>query len=228
MLKRLFILLLTSIGFINAHAQLQVGEPVIVEIIRPNNSAFRFGAFADMKDYGIQNIKQWHNRVIVYANTNYPQQLKARITKEYPKDQIVLFEKPFYNFNRKYCSSQTVAKRWDNIIMTANLVADPKMQQQYLDYHATQFQKWPQVSQGFCNAGFQQVLVFKSGRQLMLLISIPQGQSLDKLNPLTTKSNPRVNDWNNIMKKYQEGIEGTKKDELWVVFKDVGKSKFIE
>lgn len=218
MLKRLLILLLTSIGFINAYAQ--SGEPVIVEIIS-KSTAFKFGAFADMKNYEIEDIKQWNNRLIIYANTDQPQQLKDRLAKEYPADQIVLFQKPFYNFNRKYCSDKTVVKKWDNIILSANLVKDPKLQQEYLNYHATQFQKWPEVSQGFCNAGFQQLLVFKTGRQLMLVISIPKGESLDKLNPLTTKNNPRVNDWNNMMKKYQEGIEGTKKGEVWVFFKDI-------
>lgn len=227
MLKWLFVLLLISIAFIRVNAQTSTGKPVIVEIIA-KSSVFKFGAFADMKDYGIENIQQWHNRVIIYASTIYPQQLKNRIEKECPGDQIILFENPFYNFNRKYCSDKTVAKQWDNIILSANLVKDLKMQQEYLNYHATQFQKWPEVSQGFCNASFQQLLVFKTGRQLMLVISIPKGESLDKLNPLTTKNNPRVNDWNNMMKKYQQGIEGTKKGEVWVFFKEVDSKKFIE
>jgi hypothetical protein len=227
MQKRLFIFLLISFAFINAKAQVPVGKPVIVEIV-VKSPTFRFGAFADMKDYGIKNIQQWNNRVAVYANTANPQQLKDRIVKEYPGNQVILFENPFYNFNRKYCSNKTIAKQWDNIILSANLVKDPKLQQEYLNYHATQFQKWPEVSQGFCNANFQQLLVFKTGRQLMLVISIPKGESLDKLNPLTTKNNPRVNDWNNIMKKYQEGIEGTKKGEVWVFFKEVDDKKFIE
>jgi hypothetical protein len=227
MLKRLVVLLLISIAFIRANAQTLTGKPVILEIVA-KSSTFKFGAFADMKGYGIENIQQWDNRVIVYANTANPQQLKDRIAKEYPADKIILFENPFYNFNRKYCSDKTVAKNWDNIILSANLVKDPKLQQEYLNYHATQFQKWPEISQGFCNANFQQLLVFKTGRQLMLVISIPKGESLDKLNPLTTKNNPRVDDWNNMMKKYQEGIEGTKKGEVWVFFKEVDDKKFIE
>ncbi|SDT16649.1 protein of unknown function [Mucilaginibacter mallensis] len=227
MLKRLFVLLLIGIGFMTVYAQSPMSNPVIVEIVA-KSSAFKFGAFADMKGYGIENIQQWNNRVIVYANTDRLQQLKDRLTKEYPADQVILFENPFYNFNRKYCSDKTVAKKWDNIILSANLVKDQKLQQEYLNYHAKQFQKWPEVSQGFCNADFQQLLVFKTGRQLMLVISIPKGESLDKLNPLTTKNNPRVNDWNNMMKKYQEGIYGTKKGEVWVFFKDVGDKKFIE
>ncbi len=227
MQKRLFVLLLISIAFIRADAQAPTGKPVIIEIVA-KSSAFKFSAFADMKGYGIENIQQWNNRVIVYASTAYPQQLKDRIIKEYPADQVILFENPFYNFNRKYCSDKSIAKQWDNIILSANLVKDPKLQQEYLNYHATQFQKWPEVSRGFCNASFQQLLVFKTGRQLMLVISIPKGESLDKLNPLTSKNNPRVDDWNNMMKKYQEGIEGTKKGEVWVFFKEVDNKKFIE
>ncbi|MNY52850.1 L-fucose mutarotase [compost metagenome] len=92
------------------------------------------------------------------------------------------------------------------------------MQKEYLDYHATQFEKWPEVAKGFCNADFQQLRIFKHGRQLMLVISIPKGADLDKLNPRTSLNNPRVDDWNNLMKKYQEGIEGTKPAEVWVFF----------
>ena len=228
MQKRLVILFLLIVAFGYSNAQTTLGKPVIVEIISPKGSAFKFGVFADMKGYGIQNIQQWNNLVIVYANTISPEQLKKRISKDFPLDQVVLFQNPFYNFNRKYCDNKTVAKQWDNIILTANLVNNPKMQQEYLNYHATQLQKWPEVSQGFCNADFQQLLVFKTGRQLMLVISIPKGESLDKLNPLTTKNNPRVDDWNNMMKKYQEGVAGTKKGETWVVFKNVNEKKFIE
>jgi L-rhamnose mutarotase len=97
-------------------------------------------------------------------------------------------------------------------------VKDPKLQQEYLNYHATQFKKWPEVANGFCNADFQQLLVFKNGRQLLLVISIPKGKSLDELNPKTTENNPRVDEWNKLMAKYQEGIPGTKPGEVWVFF----------
>lgn len=125
----------------------------------------------------------------------------------------------FYEFNRKYCDDKNVAKEWDHILLTCNLVADKKMQEEYLNYHATQFEKWPEVAKGFCNAGFQQLLIYKNGRQLVLVISIPKGESLDKLNPKTVENNPRVDEWNKIMSKYQEGIEGTKKGETWIFLK---------
>ena len=85
--------------------------------------------------------------------------------------------------------------------------------------------EWPEVAKGFCAASFQQLLVFRNGRQLMLVISIPKGESLDELNPKTTENNPRVNDWNELMKKYQEGIPGTAQDEVWVFLQQLPLSK---
>lgn len=193
-------------------------RPVIVEVIAKQNEALQP---VRLKGLGVTDIKQWYNRLIVYAKSKSPDELKATIASKYPDDKVLLFDHPFYDFNRSYCTDKNTAKQWDNIIMSANLVQDPKMQQEYLNYHYTQFQRWPEVSQGFCNARFQQLLVFKNGRQLMLVISIPKGESLDRLNPLTTKNNPRVDEWNRIMKNYQEGIGGTKPGEIWVEFKDV-------
>ncbi|HMR84284.1 MAG TPA: L-rhamnose mutarotase, partial [Niabella sp.] len=65
------------------------------------------------------------------------------------------------------------------------------------------------------------LMMFRNGRQLMLIISIPKGKTLDELNPKTVENNPRVAEWNKIMAQYQEGIEGTKKGEVWVFLKKV-------
>jgi L-rhamnose mutarotase len=174
----------------------------------------------------LSSIYAWSNHLVIYGKYLNINKLCNLIKKLYPTAAIKVYKDPFYIFNRQQCCINLgLAKNWDNIILTANLVKDPKMQQEYLNYHATQFKKWPEVANGFCNANFQQLLVFKNGRQLLLVISIPKGESLDKLNPLTTKNNPRVDDWNKLMAKYQEGIFGTKPGEVWVFFKPVGVNK---
>jgi hypothetical protein len=172
------------------------------------------------------SVYQWNNHIVLYGELKRTNLLKHELADSYPKCTVKTYQNPFYDFDRKQrCGDNGVVAEWDNILLTANLVADPKMQQEYLNYHATQFEKWPEVSNGFCNAQFQQLLVFKNGRQLMLIISIPKGADLDKLNPLTSKNNPRVDDWNKLMSKYQEGIPGTKPGESWVFLRSVGSMK---
>lgn len=201
-----------------------IARPVVIEIIAHDRANFDPHPIYDMTKgilSDVDDIRKWKNHVTIYLHIPNPEDILNDIKKEYPQDSIKYYEKPFYSFNRKMCADTISAKQRENIVMTANLVKEPKLQQEYLNYHATQFKNWPEVAKGFCNANFQQLLVFKNGRQLMLIISIPKGESLDKLNPKTTENNPRVNEWNRMMKKYQEGIPGTKPGEVWVEFKPV-------
>lgn len=165
-------------------------------------------------------IYKWNNRLVIYTSSLKVESLQQTL-KRLNAVEIKLYNDIFYDFNReKSCGDKPVAE-WDNVILSANLVEDEKMQKEYLDYHKTQFEKWPEISKGFCNAEFQRLAIFKKDRQLMLIISIPKGKKLDDLNPKTTLNNPKVEEWNAIMKKYQEGIAGTKAGEIWVFFKPI-------
>lgn len=169
-----------------------------------------------------EELYQWENHLVIYGLMNQPERTKRKLALAFPELEIKIYENPVYDFqNFERCKDSKPASEWENIVLTANLVADEKMQKEYVDYHTTQFEKWPEIAKGFCNADFQQLQVFKNGRQLMLVISIPKGEDLDKLNPKTTKNNPRVDEWNAIMKKYQTGIEDAKQGETWILLKNI-------
>jgi L-rhamnose mutarotase len=206
-------------------ATAQAGEKMsVVEIIGPGKapvSASSLVALCQKYKVPTSGIYSWQNHLIAYGKAASIQALQKNLAAIYAGNEVKLYAAPFYKFDRHYCANKAAAKQWDDIILTANLVKDPAKQQEYLDYHATQFQKWPEVAQGFCNASFQQLLVFRQGRQLMLVINIPKGASLDELNPKTSLNNPRVDDWNALMKQYQEGLPGTKPGEVWVFLKPV-------
>ncbi len=129
---------------------------------------------------------------------------------------------PLYIYDKSSnCSDTSLQKPWKNYLLTANLVEDTILQKEYVAYHNTQFEEWPEVAEGFCNADFLQLLVYRNGRQLLLVISIPADKTLDELNPKTVENNPRMDEWNQIMANYQEGIEGTSAGEVWVFLEPV-------
>ncbi|MBE7169093.1 MAG: L-rhamnose mutarotase [Williamsia sp.] len=198
--------------------------PVIIELIAPAEQSLDVprikGAFAESQ-VASPRFYQWKNHLVFYGKTGDAAALAGKLGKALPGTEVKLYSDAFYEFNRTHCADTSTAAQWDNILLTADLVSDPKLQQEYLAYHKTQFQQWPEVSNGFCNAQFQQLLVYRSGRQLMLVISIPRGESLDRLNPKTTENNPRVDEWNKRMARYQQGIQGTAKEEVWVFLKPV-------
>lgn len=167
------------------------------------------------------SIYRWQNHLVAYGPATKIKAVQQHLGALYPGSSVQLYAAPFYRFDRQRCADKAVAQQWDNVLLTANLVPDERKQRAYLQYHATQFEKWPEVATGFCKASFQQLLVFRQRRQLMLVISIPHGASLDELNPKTSLNNPRVDDWNALMKQYQEGLPGTKPGEVWVFLKPV-------
>jgi hypothetical protein len=197
------------------------GNEIVIEVVLPSSAELSKPLMVEVcreKGISASAIYQWNNRLLVYATTNESEALMRQFQQRIKGAEVRLYKDVFYKFDRKKHCGQEPVKEWDNIILSANLVKDEAMQKEYLNYHATQFEKWPEVAKGFCNADFQQLRIFKNGRQLMLVISIPKGASLDELNPKTSLNNPKVDQWNGLMKKYQEGIAGTKPGEVWVFF----------
>ena len=215
----------------SVHSKQPINEAYfgVIEVVAKPDSAVNITI---LKQVLIKNLVDtntlyvWKNRVVVYAAIADLTVLQGKIQKAFASAEVKVYHDMFYEYSKKkHCTDTTTAKAWDHIVLTTNLVADPKMQEEYLHYHATQFTKWKEVSAGFCNANFQQLLIYKNGRQLVLVISIPKGESLDALNPKTTENNPRVVTWNQLMSKYQEGIAGTKPGEVWVFLSPASSQK---
>ncbi len=209
------LLILVSCGQKKDTSLKKITNQVAVEIILDNES-FSDSMANELKDMPME-LYAWKNHLVLFGSENDTVGINELMSKTGIVSKIKQYNNPFYVFDKsRHCGYSSAPKPWKNYLLTANLVNDTVLQQEYLTYHDTQFEVWPEVAQGFCNADFQQLLVYKTGRQLMLVISIPSDKTLDELNPKTVENNPRVDEWNSIMSKYQEGIEGTEPGETWV------------
>jgi hypothetical protein len=206
------------------HYSINKEQPVVIELVANEGAAIDINTIKEIAikfKVDTTALYQWKNHLVIFDKVQDEYSFCEKIRATLPTVALKLYHDLVYDFNLANCSTTALAKEWSHTILTANLVADTNLQKEYLNYHKTQFEKWPEVAKGFCNAGFQQLLVLKNKRQLMLVISIPKGESLEQLNPLTTKDNPRMDKWNAIMKKYQEGIIGADKGVVWTFLKPV-------
>lgn len=203
-------------------------HPEIVELVFPDNlppnpQALR--RFMATQSLDTNALFVWKNRVVIFTLIPDLLVLQGRLRNAFPRADVRLYHDLFYAFRRDtHCKSGYTSALWEDIILTVDLVSDPEAQQRYLDYHARQYTDWPEVSAGFCRADFQQLLLFRNGRQLMLVIRIPKGKTLAEIDPLTTKDNPRMDEWNRIMRGFQTGIKGTAPGETWVFLNRVPSS----
>lgn len=188
--------------------------PMAIEIMGESNGLDKVLEGLDAGTYS------WKDHKVIFGDFSV-EKLTERLTSTFPDARLKTYTDPVYRFSKKlHCENGQEASEWKHYLLTANLVENPTLQQEYLDYHETQFEEWPEVAAGFCNADFQQLLVYKTGRQLLLVISVPADKTLDELNPKTTENNPRVDEWNAKMGIYQEGIEGTEPGEVWVFLEE--------
>lgn len=195
-------------------------ENYVIELIGSDLDVEKVKSIALENNVADTQLYQWKNHVVIYSQIPQPKNFEQTLKNTFPKLTVKIYENPFYNFTKtERCENTATANEWKHILLTANLVEDKTMQQEYLGYHAIQFEAWPEVAKGFCNADFQQLLVYLNGRQLMLVISIPADKTLGELDPKTVENNPRMDEWNALMGEYQEGIEGTKPEEKWVFLK---------
>ncbi len=193
---------------------------VAIELIL-NDSTKVNSLLENLKENKLELYK-WKNHIVLFGDATDTICISKMIYQSRISLKIKRYAAPVYVFDRQmHCGTLAVDQPWNNYLLTANLVADTTMQREYMHYHQVQFQEWPEVAQGFCNAEFQQLLTFRNERQLLIVISVPANKTLDELNPKTEENNPRVVEWNKLMSKYQEGIEGTKPGETWVFLNKV-------
>ncbi len=166
-------------------------------------------------------VYKWENHWLILAQKGDSSELMNSLRKIYPSSNITVYSQPFYRHDITQQCEQSYSKSYKRYIFTANLVADTSMQNAYMEYHKNQSKEWPEIAEGFCRAEFQQLLVYKQNRQLMLFIDIPGDKTLDELNPKTTENNPRMEEWNQLMSSYQEGIKDAPKGQVWVEFKRI-------
>lgn len=196
-------------------------KPAFVQLYDPEKRINRaaFNDFMQAEGGDTTQVYRWNDYTLVKTTDEHARELWAAARRRYPEVERSLFTDPFYSFDRSRCGEKEEVGDSDFVLLTAQLSEDETMQDAYMDAHKTQYEKWPEVANGFCQAGFNEVLLYRSGRQLMLYIAFPKGEEFEKINPLTTKDNPRVDDWNKMMGGFQEGIDGTTANETWIFYK---------
>jgi len=196
-------------------------KPVFVQVHDPQRSLSKeaFTAFANGQGLEEPQIYTWGDYMLLKTDDEHAKKMTGAMLANYPELTITMFNDLFYTFDQQRCGTTEETKDVDFVILTAQLVEDKKKQKEYLQYHENQFEEWPEVAAGFCKAGFQEVLLYRHGRQLLLYISFSNGKDFTEIDALTTEDNPRVIEWNRIMSAYQEGIEGTANNETWIFYK---------
>jgi L-rhamnose mutarotase len=101
--------------------------------------------------------------------------------------------------------------------LAVDLVNDPVMIAEYEAYHK---KLQPEIEKSIRDAGITQMEIFRLDNRLFMIMETEDDFSFE-LKAQMDESNPKVQEWEQLMWKYQEALPSAKKGEKWVLMKQI-------
>lgn len=165
------------------------------------------------------SVYEWNNHLVIFDDfLSNPDKIKEKLLLL--KNVVVkVYSDLIYEFHGKsMCSGKAISKEWNHIVMRTNLAEKASSEDAYVNDLQRMLKNRPQIISIFCDSDYQRLLLFKSGKELLMIVSIPKGASLKLLNTETKDNNP-MKEWTDLMKKYQKGMTGSRAGEIWTELK---------
>ena len=100
-----------------------------------------------------------------------------------------------------------------------DLMDDPTLIKEYEVYHEA---VWPDILQSLKDSGIVDMEIYRVLNRLFMILDGDESFSFDRKMKMDAV-NPRVQEWEKLMWKYQQGLPGLKEDEKWMPCKMVFK-----
>lgn len=108
--------------------------------------------------------------------------------------------------NRRFC-------------LTLDLKDDPRLIEEYKRYH----QKiWPEIARSIKESGIESLEIYMRGTRMFMILEVNENFSFEA-KALADASNPKVQEWENLMWKFQKPLPDARPGEKWVLMDRVFK-----
>jgi L-rhamnose mutarotase len=94
-----------------------------------------------------------------------------------------------------------------------DLVNDEKLISEYEIYHQ---QVWPEIKKSITDAGIIQMEMYRFSNRLFMIMEVNERFNFDQKSAADA-ANAKVQEWEQLMWKYQQAIPGAKAGEKWVL-----------
>ena len=101
--------------------------------------------------------------------------------------------------------------------LALDLVNDAQMIEQYEKYHET---PRPEILKSIHDSGITLMEIYRIGNRLFMIMETDDTFSFEKKAAMDN-ANPEVQEWEQLMWKYQQAVPGAKPGEKWVLMKKI-------
>ena len=97
--------------------------------------------------------------------------------------------------------------------LALDLVNDDKLIAEYEAYHRN---VWPEIIKSIKDAGIEQMEIYRFANRLFMIMEVNDQFNFEQ-KAAADAANPKVQEWEQLMWKYQQAIPGSKPGEKWVL-----------
>ncbi|NGM63660.1 L-rhamnose mutarotase [Sphingobacterium sp. SGR-19] len=97
--------------------------------------------------------------------------------------------------------------------LALDLVNDPELIAEYEVYHRA---VWPEIRSSIKDTGVQEMVIYRFANRLFMVLDVNNEFSFEKKDEMDA-ANPKVQEWETLMWKYQQALPGAKPGEKWVL-----------
>jgi L-rhamnose mutarotase len=96
--------------------------------------------------------------------------------------------------------------------LALDLKDDPTLISEYEKHHQ---EVWPEIIESIKSSGINSMEIYRAGNRLFMIMETEDDFSLDH-KVLVDQYNPRVQEWETLMWKYQQALPYAKQGEKWM------------
>lgn len=101
----------------------------------------------------------------------------------------------------------------DRFCLTLDLIDDPALIAEYEAWHQN---VWPEIIESIRASGIENMQIYRFSNRLFMIMEVNETFSFDKKGAADA-GNEKVQEWETLMWKYQQGVPGAKPGEKWVM-----------
>ncbi|WP_114781913.1 L-rhamnose mutarotase [Botryobacter ruber] len=98
-----------------------------------------------------------------------------------------------------------------------DLKDDPALIADYEKWHR---QVWPEIISSIREAGITNLEIYRFGNRLFMILEADDTFSLERKAAMDA-ANPKVQEWETLMWKYQQAVPGAKPGQKWVLMEKI-------
>jgi L-rhamnose mutarotase len=97
--------------------------------------------------------------------------------------------------------------------LALDLKEDTKLIAEYEDYHKN---VWPEIIESIKGSGIEILDIYRTGNRMFMIIEANEDFSFEKKSAMDA-TNPKVQEWENLMWKFQQALPWAKPEEKWIL-----------